>query len=86
MGSSHQRDRPMKIKIEDKPVLQTKSASDKRDFRGFVQALKDMEKGQSFLWQIVSTDRIAISVVGMLLDRRYVARKEGDQHRIGRVL
>lgn len=76
----------MKITVEDKPVFMTKSTDDKRDFKGFILALRDMEKGQSFLWKIVSTDRIAISVIGMLLDRRYVARKEGELHRIGRVL
>lgn len=75
-----------KIKIEDISIVPWKSDSGRGGFQDFVLALRGMDKGQSFLRKINSTDRIAISVVGTLMERRYVTRKEGDTFRIGRVL
>lgn len=74
------------VKIEDVPVTVSRAKRSEGDFRQYVQALANLKKGQSFLWKLSSNDRMAISIVQMLFNRRFVARKEDDTFRIGRIL
>lgn len=56
-------------------------------FRDFVFALRDLKKGQSFLWDLSSNDRMAIAIVQMLLDRQFLTRKQDcGKFRVGRTL
>lgn len=78
----------MGIKLETiKGVPKVMGTNGERDFQEFLKTLKDMKVGQSFLWKLASTDRMALCVAGMLLDRRYITRKEGDEgkHRVWRL-
>lgn len=74
------------IKIENTPVAVNRAERDKGNFREYVKALAALDVGQSFLWRLASNDRMAISIVQMLFDRRFVARQEGDTFRIGRII
>lgn len=76
----------MSLKLEDIPVPERTSARGNGNFREFVTALRDLKKGQSFLYpDLASNDRMAISIVQMLFNREYVTRKEGKAFRVGRV-
>lgn len=76
----------MTIEVENVPINHWHGKGrEERNWREFVQTLKDLKKGQSFLWKIASNDRMAIAMAGVLLDRRFRSAKEGELHRIGRV-
>ncbi len=77
----------MKIKVENKPVEPIGGNRARNvTFTEFVITLRELKIGQSFLMNLQSNDRMAISIVQILYNRRFVARKEGVQHRIGRTL
>lgn len=77
----------MKLKIENKPI-EPIGGIRRRDvtFAEFVITLQKLEIGQSFLMRLDSNDRMAIAIVQILYNRRFVSRKEGDRHRIGRTV
>lgn len=75
------------LKIENVPVEPVGGRRGNGTFRDFVLALKNLKKGQSFVWEMSSNDRMAIAIVQILLERQFVTRKqEGGKFRIGRVL
>lgn len=74
-----------RIKIEKVAVQALKSGRG-GNFQAFVLALRDLKKGESFLYPLASNDRMAIAIVQLLLERDFVTRKEGGMYRIGRVL
>ena len=79
----------MSLKIENIPVEPHSSgARGNGAFREFVLALKKLNKGQSFVWELSSNDRMAIAIVQILLERQFITRRQpdGSGFRIGRVL
>lgn len=76
-----------RLKIENKPVEPIGGTRRRNiSFADFVIALRNLEVGQSFLMTLDSNDRMAIAIVQILYNRRYVSRKEGERHRIGRTV
>ncbi len=73
------------LKVENIAVTSRSAGTSRGDFREFVRTLRDMKKGQSFMWRLSSNDRMAISIVQILFDREFVSRREGDAFRVGRV-
>jgi hypothetical protein len=78
----------MPVKIESVPIEPVGNGGRGNGaFREFVFALRDLKKGQSFLWELSSNDRMAVSIVQMLLDRQFITRKQDNgKFRIGRIL
>lgn len=78
----------MSLKIENIPVEPIGNGSRGNGaFREFVLALKELHKGQSFVWELSSNDRMAIAIVQMLFDRQFITRKQPDgKFRVGRLL
>ena len=75
----------MTIKIETKP-LKARARHNSEDFGEFVQALKNMKVGQSFVCEYVdSHHRIAMSVAKVWLEAQFSTRREGEKWRVGRV-
>jgi len=75
------------LKIEDVAVEPIGNGGrGKGAFREFVLALKALKRGQSFVWEMSSNDRMAIAIVQILLDRQFITRREGDSFRVGRLL
>ena len=75
----------MNVKVENKPVLSSRRQG-RPDFRVFLDTLKKLEKGQSFLWPINNDNRRMLTIAGRVLDRKFATAKEGDTFRVGRVL
>lgn len=78
----------MSLKIENIPVEPIgNNHRGNGAFREFVFALRDLKKGQSFLWDLSSNDRMAVAIVQMLLDRQFITRRQNDgKFRVGRIL
>jgi hypothetical protein len=56
------------------------------EFKEFLHALRDLKKGESFLYKAASHHRLSVSILQHLFDRAYTVRKEGeDQFRFGRI-
>lgn len=72
------------IKIENKPVSAARRGG--TEYQEFLDAVKKLEKDQSFVTKLGNRDRMALTIAGALLDRRYITRKEGTLFRVGRVL
>jgi hypothetical protein len=51
----------------------------------FIEALKKLEVGQSFTYDLKSNHRFAIQVVQHVLDRRFACRAEKATFRVGRI-
>src|ERR1700684_679784 len=68
-------------KIENVKVSAFNNRGSRREF---LEALPNLKVGQSFIWDLGSNDRTAISIAQFFLDRQFVTRKEGHQFRIGR--
>lgn len=78
----------MPVKIENVPIEPIGNGGRGNGaFREFVFALRDLKKGQSFLWELSSNDRMAVAIVQMLLDRQFITRRQDKgQFRVGRIL
>jgi hypothetical protein len=56
------------------------------EFKQFLHALKDLRKGESFLYNARSHHRLSVSILQHLFDRTYTVRKvEEEKYRIGRI-
>jgi hypothetical protein len=77
----------MTYKIEK--VALAPDAKDNRQVRyaEFVDTLRDLKVGESFVfgYKFLSSHRLAITVVSRVLRHEYVARKENNVVRIGRI-
>lgn len=71
------------MKIENKAVKQRARRSD--EFHDFLNTLKRLEPGQSFVIGFWSSNyRNAITIAENLLDREFCSAQEGEKLRIGR--
>ena len=74
----------MTIKLESNTSLPTYRRN--QDMRGFLEALRDMKTGQSFVYKLSSYNRNMIRAAETLLKREYVSRSiDGNgTHRVYR--
>lgn len=71
------------MKIEDKPVGRL---NENHEFHEFLRAIRDLEVGQSFYLDDISTScRIVLSSTMILLGKKFATQKEGNGYRVGRV-
>lgn len=70
----------MKIEKVKMPSYNTKS-----EWKDFVATLKRLKVGESFLIKLESNHRMAISIVQDFLNIRFITRKDGNKHRVGRI-
>lgn len=68
-------------KIEDIPITSCRTSR----VEEFSRLLGKLEVGQSFLWQgFDSNYRHLVSGIQYAMERKFVSKREGDMHRIGR--
>lgn len=73
----------MSIKIEK---VRLPSPARNGNLAEFLDGLKELKVGESFVYPVSSYHRMAASVVQHILARRFRIKAEGDKWRVGRVL
>jgi hypothetical protein len=76
----------MAIKVEN--IAVNKGYSRNKDFGVFVETLRDLKVGESFVHNFQSHHRLAVTIMQHLFHRQYTTRKEPGNargHRIGRI-
>ena len=72
--------------VDNRPEFEVYSGTRKDEFRRFLDTLKSLKVGQSFLCPRVSSNyRNAVSIAQYLLSRRFTIRAEGELSRVYRM-